>query len=147
MWVSVCVCVCPLVCAMTHVWSSKDNFWDLLLSFYHVGSRDPTQVVRPVSHRTRHLLLNNLKAQSSVEWNSICVLDCEPHFSILCTETLSSLSTRTLPQAQSLTTTFCFLSMHLVVSGTSPRSNHAEFVIFVTGLGHLANFPQSLSML
>ena len=46
---SVCVCVlwvCACMCATVHVRRPADNFQELDLTFYHVGSRDWTQALR-----------------------------------------------------------------------------------------------------
>lgn len=48
-----CVCVIAMAC----VWRSEDNFWELVLSFYHVGSWNHTEVVRlggKVLHQWSH---------------------------------------------------------------------------------------------
>lgn len=41
-----CACVCVIACMCAHRWRSEDNFQELILSFYLVGSRDQTQFVR-----------------------------------------------------------------------------------------------------
>ena len=43
--VCVCVCVCVGVCTMVHMWRSKDNLKELVLSFYHGGTGNQTQVI------------------------------------------------------------------------------------------------------
>lgn len=40
------VCICVHMHAMTRVWRSEDHLEELFLSFYHVGARDGTQMVR-----------------------------------------------------------------------------------------------------
>ena len=39
--------ICACLCVTVHVWRSEDNYQELALSLYHVGSRDGTQVVGP----------------------------------------------------------------------------------------------------
>lgn len=54
MCVPMFMCTCVLLCmfmlrcmlAMAHVLKSEDNFGELLLSYYHVGSRNRTPAVR-----------------------------------------------------------------------------------------------------
>jgi hypothetical protein len=43
------------------VWGSEDNFQELVLSFYHVGPRDGTQVVRLGSKPSQMALGSPLK--------------------------------------------------------------------------------------
>lgn len=42
MCVYTCVCVCT--CATTQMWKSKDNLLKLVLTSYHMGSENQTQV-------------------------------------------------------------------------------------------------------
>ena len=42
----VCMYVHMSVHAMTWMWSSEDSFWELVLTFHHVGLGDQTQAVR-----------------------------------------------------------------------------------------------------
>ena len=42
--VRMCVCVCVCVCVLS--FRSEGNFQGLILSFYHVGPRNETQVAR-----------------------------------------------------------------------------------------------------
>lgn len=37
------------VCALAHKWRSKDNLWELVLFFCHMGSGDQTHVIRLVA--------------------------------------------------------------------------------------------------
>lgn len=48
--------VCMYVCAMVHMWRSKDTLQELSLSFYHVGAGDQNQVTRFVSLITEPLV-------------------------------------------------------------------------------------------
>lgn len=48
MWMCVCVCVCPVwyqSCLGVHV-EVRGQLWELILSFYHVGPRNWTEVLR-----------------------------------------------------------------------------------------------------
>jgi hypothetical protein len=41
----VCVCVCLSIC-LAHMWRSEECFLELVVSFYHMCSRDRSQVIR-----------------------------------------------------------------------------------------------------
>ena len=43
---TIIVCVHIHVCTMRGMWKSEGNFVGVVLSFYHVGPRDQTQVIR-----------------------------------------------------------------------------------------------------
>lgn len=40
---------------MMYIWKSENNLWESVLSFYHMGSRIQTQVIRLVASTLTHL--------------------------------------------------------------------------------------------